>query len=186
MLPCRAALLLLDLQRDFLAGDGRMPVAQGQVAGLLCAVNRLAESSREIGWPVIRIRNEFSPWDFPANLFRRNAAIRGRPGAEDDPRVVVAADHRFCKSRADAFSNPQMEAFLRSAKADTVVIAGVFAEGCVSATAKGARRAGFRPVVVADAVAGANDRKVETALERLRRTGISVVTACSVMDESAF
>ena len=33
----RRALLLIDFQRDFLAGDGRMPVARNQVGPVLAA-----------------------------------------------------------------------------------------------------------------------------------------------------
>ena len=38
----RRALLLIDFQRDFLAGDGRMPVARNQVGPVLAARESLS------------------------------------------------------------------------------------------------------------------------------------------------
>ena len=62
------ALLAIDLQNDFLADKGRMPVARNQVAGLLSAANRLLVFAGEMRWPVAYVVNEFSPWDFPEKV----------------------------------------------------------------------------------------------------------------------
>ena len=169
--------MAIDLQYDFLADKGRMPVARNQVAGILNAANRLLVLAGEMGWTVAYVVNEFSPWDFPANLFRRHAAVRGRPGSDIDPRVVMAEGRRFVKTKGDAFSNPDLTAFLNSRGIARVVLTGVFAEGCIWRTALGALRQGFAPVVVADAVASANDMRRSAALEKMRRRGIAIVSA---------
>ena len=62
------ALLAIDLQQDFLAGNARMPVARNQVEGILSAANRLLVLAGEMGWTVAYIVNEFSPWDFPEKV----------------------------------------------------------------------------------------------------------------------
>ncbi len=171
------ALLAIDLQQDFLAGNARMPVARNQVEGILSAANRLLVLAGEMGWTVAYIVNEFSPWDFPANLFRRHAAISGRPGSGIDPRVVMVEGLRFAKSKGDAFSNPDLTAFLNSRGIARVVLMGVFAAGCIWRTALGALRRGFAPVVVADAVASANDMRRTATLEKMRRRGVAIVSA---------
>ena len=175
-----AALLLLDLQRDFLAPDGRLRVAQDEVDGLLTRTNRLASIFVGDGGIVTYIVNEFSPWDFAANLFRRNAAIRGTLGAELDPRVRIVSPHRFSKHAGDAFSNPELSAFLHRHGVRDVFVAGVFAEACVSRTALGALRHGFQAHVVADAVAGVSPRAVEAALRRLKSRGIAMAATATV------
>lgn len=171
------ALLAIDLQNDFLADKGRMPVARNQVAGLLSAANRLLVFAGEMRWPVAYVVNEFSPWDFPANLFRRHAAISGRLGSGIDPRVVMVEGPRFAKTKGDAFSNSDLTAFLKSRGIARVILTGVFAEGCIWRTALGALRQGFAPVVVADAVASASDMRRSTALEKMRPRGIAIVSA---------
>jgi nicotinamidase-related amidase len=171
------ALLLLDLQRDFLRPAGRLPVAQEAVEELLTKVNRLAAHFVGQGGLVIYVLNEFSPWDFPANLLRRNAALRGGPGAEFDPRVLVLSERRFTKSAGDAFSNPKLSLLLHEHAVGKILVAGVFAEACVTRTAMGARRLGFEPIVIADAVAGASRSKTEAALRRLSERGIALTTS---------
>ncbi len=171
------ALLAIDLQYDFLADKGRMPVARDQVAGILNAANRLLVLAGEMGWTVAYVVNEFSPWDFPANLFRRHAAVRGHPGSDIDPRVVMVEGPCFSKTKGDAFSNPDLTAFLNSQGIARVALTGVFAEGCIWRTALGALRQGFAPVVVADAVASASDARRSAALEKMRRRGVAIVSA---------
>jgi nicotinamidase/pyrazinamidase len=180
-MPTTKALLLLDLQRDFLAPDGRLPVAQEAVAGLLARVNELATRFAHEGAPVVLITNEFSPWDVPANLFRCNAALRGSKGAELDPRVMVASEYRFTKRVGDAFSNPALGAFLRERGVRDLYIGGVFSEACVTRTALGARAQGFIPHVLSDAVAGASRQASEKALGRLRGNGVAVTAATDLM-----
>lgn len=171
------ALLAIDLQNDFLADKGRMPVARNQVAGILSTANRLLVLAGVVGWTVAYVVNEFSPWDFPANLFRRHAAIRGRPGCGIDPRVAMVEGPRFAKTKGDAFSNPDLTAFLNSQGIARVFLLGVFAEGCIWRTALGALRQGFAAVVVADAVASASDMRRSAALEKMGRRGIAIVSA---------
>ncbi|MEI8393843.1 MAG: cysteine hydrolase [Rhodospirillaceae bacterium] len=171
------ALLAIDLQNDFLDVRGRMPVDTSQVSGLLKATNRLLVRVNEKRWPIIYVVSEFSPWDYPANLFRNHAAIRGNPGAEIDRRVVKVQGERFSKSKENAFSNPELTAYLISQGVSDVVLIGAFAEGCVWRTAKGALREGFEPMIVSDAVASGSDRRRTSALEKMNRYGLSIVTA---------
>jgi hypothetical protein len=56
-----------------------LPVAEDGADDLLACTSRLAWSFVGAGGLVVYVFNEFSPWDFPANLFRRDAAIRGKP-----------------------------------------------------------------------------------------------------------
>jgi nicotinamidase-related amidase len=55
------ALLAIDLQNDFLAGKGRMPVARNQVAGILSAANRLLVLAGEMGWTVAYVVKTIGP-----------------------------------------------------------------------------------------------------------------------------
>ena len=79
-LPMRGpltALVLLNYQYDYLRADGRMPVAQDQVGGLVKATNKMIAAMRQQPLPVIYTLNEFSPFQ-PVDL----GSIRSpkRPG----------------------------------------------------------------------------------------------------------
>jgi nicotinamidase/pyrazinamidase len=181
----RTALLVLDFQVDFLQPGGRLPVAQDQVPGMLQATNRVIRAAEAGGMEVVYIGNEFGRWDIPANWFRNNAAIRDQPGARLDDRVIVINRQYFPKRRGDAFSNPLLGEFLQSRKVGHVILAGVYANACVRFTARGALRRGFRVTVLRDAVAAANDRKREVALQGMQRRGVKLADSTNVVGEAS-
>jgi nicotinamidase-related amidase len=171
------AFLVLDMQRDFLEDGGRLPVAGEQVASLLESVNALIEDAVAAGAPVIYVLNAFSPSDWLGNVFRHGAALEGSAGAELDPRLVVRGSVRFTKKRSDAFSNPELNAFLRERRIGQLIIAGVFADACVKATATAALRRGYRVTVPRDAVAAGSDGARLRALAAMDRMGARVADA---------
>jgi nicotinamidase-related amidase len=109
-----------------------------------------------------------------ANVFRHGAAVAGSTGASLDPRVLAPANTRvFPKAQADAFTNPDLEPYLRSQGITTVWVMGVFAEGCVRATAHAARRLGFKVIVPLAEVATNASWKAAFARWTLRKRGIT-------------
>jgi maleamate amidohydrolase len=177
----REALLVLDFQVDFLHPEGRLPVAQNQVPGMIEATNRVITAADAQRMEVIYIGNEFSPWDLPANWFRNNAALRDHPGARLDDRVIVVNDQYFPKRHGNAFTNPSLGEFLQSHQVRHVILTGVFANACVHFTAMGALRRGYWVTVLRDAVAAATDRKRDVALQRMQRCGVEIADSASVV-----
>lgn len=169
------ALLLLDLQRDFLEMSGRMPISAGNADIVISSANRLVRHAERAGWKQIFIKNEFLKSDWIGNLFRKRAAIKGSLGAEIDPRVVFPAGSSvISKSRPDAFTNPALAEVLGSAGIRRIVILGVMAEGCVRTTVKGARNRGFSVTVVSDGIASSRDFLKRFGLKSIRKAGASV------------
>jgi len=177
------ALLVLDLQRDFLEPGGRLPVAADQVEPMLGAVRATETGARAAGAAVVQIENGFAP-DDAANPFRNQAAVRGTAGAEWDPRIPLDADARFTKASADAFSVAELDAWLRERRVSHVVLPGVYADGCVLSTSLGARNRRYRVSVVAPAVAAATGEARRAALESMRSHGVEVVERPEQVDWS--
>ncbi|MFC4100513.1 cysteine hydrolase family protein [Paenibacillus xanthanilyticus] len=168
------ALLVMNLQRDYIGQDARMPVDSGQMPGLLEHVNSLVDDFAQEGSDILYIMNEFSPYDIIGNAFRQQAAVAGSPGAELDARVRIASGLRFAKRQGDAFSNPALAGYLAASGVSELVIAGVFAEGCVARTATAALRLGFLVTIPRRAVGGRNERQRDRAMKKLRRIGVAV------------
>jgi len=168
------ALLLIDFQRDFLADDGRLPVARTQVGPVIAAANAAVATARADGALVIAIGNEFRRSDLVANLFRRHAAMAGSEGARWDDRVDRAGATYFPKWAGNAFSNPALGSFLTEHGVRTVTLAGVYADACITATAKGALARGLKVEILADAVAAGNDDARSRALDRLHAKGVAI------------
>jgi nicotinamidase-related amidase len=169
------ALLAMDLQCDYLQPEGRFRIAADQVQDLIAVMNRAIRVSMARHWPVIYIRNAFELLDFN-NLFRNFATLAGSRGALLDPRILVAPGAPvFEKREPDAFSNPALGRELERLAVGRVVIGGVYADACVSATALAARRRGLRVGVMADAVGAASADARRRALARLQSSGVEVV-----------
>ena len=175
--PGRRALLLLDFQRDFLADDGRMPVARQHVAPVLAAARLAADRARLRGDLIIKVGNEFRRGDIVGNLLRRRAAVSGSAGTAWDDRIDVEDALHIPKSAGSAFTNPALGAALDARGIRHLMIAGLFAKGCVRATAEAALRRGLTVEVLADAVACSSDRSRDRALRLLVAGGAHVTAA---------
>ncbi len=169
------ALLLIDFQDDFLADNGRMPVARDQVGPVLSATQAAITQAQARGDLIVQIGNEFRPHDLIGNLMRRGAAVAGRPGTRWDPRFAAPGAVYVAKWKSDAFCNPALEKLLREHRIQDVVLAGLYARACVAATAKAALARGFQTHVLGEAVACRSDASREAALGRLRRRGAHII-----------
>ena len=169
------ALLLIDLQRDFLETNGRLPVGGENADRVIATSLRILNHARTAGWKLIFIKNEFKKHDWRGNLSRNNAAIAASPGAEIDPRIPVPADAEiFSKAKSDGFSNPALEASLKASAIRQIVMLGLMTEECVCDTASSALRRGFKVVIVANAVASSEDALHHRGLAKMREAGAEI------------
>jgi nicotinamidase-related amidase len=169
------ALIVLDLQRDFLEERGRMRIAAGQVEPLIGVANATIDAAQARGTRVAYVVNAFPRSQRLLNFFRRGAAVAGTMGAELDPRVrVVAGAPTFTKDRGDGFTNPELGAWLKGQGVKRLAILGVFAPACVRATARGALRSGFEVTVVGDGVGAGSDGARARALRSMARDGVTI------------
>jgi nicotinamidase-related amidase len=152
----QVALLVVDLQKEFLDPGGRRAVAPSQVAPMLAAANRLVANARTLGVELVYTQS-------------------GAAGGELDPRLQHPSGPVFRKDRADAFSNPELDQFLRSSAVDHLLVVGVFADRSVYYTAEGAMNRGYKVQVVRDAVAAGSDARRDHALAALERAGVELI-----------
>jgi nicotinamidase-related amidase len=179
----KSAVLLIDLQRDFLEKDGRMPVeSRGALAVIKAANAVLSGKILPESLPVL-IVNQFSPSARMANFFRRKAAIVGSSGAAIDTRVrFYDTVPVFSKATASAFSNPALEDYLHQQEVKKIYAVGVFAEGCVRATMIDAMRRGFVVRVLEDAIASNAAWKKRFALYSMKHAGAELCSLTSLTD----
>jgi nicotinamidase-related amidase len=170
----KRALVLIDLQYDFVNPNGRMPVASDQIEPMLAEIGKAAASASAAGDPIIAVANRFPRLD-PGNLFRRFAAVAGSPGAAWDKRAPQANAGNFTKSSGSAFTNPEFERALRAKDIGEIVLTGVYTSGCVAATAKGALKRGFKVCLLAPGTADGSERARQSAIGRLEKAGVRIV-----------
>ena len=173
----RSAILLMDLQHDFLGAEGsRMPVQPEGASAVISTANAiLAKEVLSPALPILVV-NQFPATDRIANFFRKDAAVAGTPGASLDTRVLNVGGVKVVrKASASAFTNPELDQYLRSEGITELYVMGVFAEGCVRSTVLDAKRRGYAVHVVAAAVASNSSWKKRFALWAMRRAGANIM-----------
>jgi nicotinamidase-related amidase len=167
------ALLVIDMQRDFLEPGG-FGAALGNDVSLLSSiipcVRRLISAFRIAGLEVIHTVEGHRPdlSDCPAEKLAKGKPglrigdpgpmgrilILGEPGNAPVAACTPLAHEKVIeKPGKGAFYRTDLENHLRSRGVQTLVICGVTAEVCVQTTAREAADRGFRVILVSDATA---------------------------------
>jgi nicotinamidase-related amidase len=167
------ALLIIDMQRDFLEPGGFGAALGNDVSQLGRAVAPIAallETARGSGMTVIHTREGHLPdlSDAPPAKIARGAPslrigdpgpmgrilIRGEAGHDIIPELYpVAGEIVIDKPGKGAFYATTLETQLAAHAIDTLLVCGVTTEVCVNTTVREANDRGYRCLVVADACA---------------------------------
>lgn len=148
-----AALLLVDVQHDFLA-----PSLGALAEGYEQRVARLLDIARSAQLPIVHVHSSFaedgSDWMRRYRARGRIPCVAGTEGA-----VVVSAaapaesEAVVVKQTFDPFVGTDLDARLRDAGVEVVLVAGLITSTCVLLTAAGAMQRGYLVGVVEDATA---------------------------------
>ncbi|QMU73089.1 cysteine hydrolase family protein [Streptacidiphilus sp. P02-A3a] len=198
-----SALLLIDVQQDFLDGGALT------IPGTTAVLPRLAElvaAYRAAGRPIVHVIRLSEPGGSDVDLPRRaaveaglNLAAPGTPGsqipsvvlgeraAELDPALLLAGKPQYLggssteavlfKPRWGAFHRTDLERLLRGWGVDTVVVAGCNLPNCPRATLFEASVRDLRTVLVTDAVSQTSDERITD----LTGIGVRPVTTAEVV-----
>lgn len=159
-----AALLVVDMQNDFLAEGAPLELPVGR--DIIENVNALIERCHVLGIPVLFVQQVFDPSGADVGRMADNGAPlldeHGRPrtlragtsGAEVYPLLAHAdSDIRIEKHRQSGFFETNLDTVLRGLATKTVLIAGIASNGCAWATAMDAMYRGYQVVFLGDATA---------------------------------
>jgi nicotinamidase-related amidase len=165
--PQRAAVIVIDMQRDFL--DASAPIATPGGRDLIPGINRLTARARLLGMPVIFTQemHRADKSDFGIELeFEPPHCLEGTPGMELVEQLdVEPTDYRILnKRRYDAFLGTELEMLLQARHIENLIVVGVCTDICVASTVQHARNLDFRCYVVRDCVAGTSVERHEAAL----------------------
>ena len=169
----RTALLIIDMQRDFLEPGGFGAALGNDVSRLKAAVEPCADvlaAARRAGVLVIHTREGHRPdlTDAPPIKVERGdpslrigapgpmgrILVRGEPGHDIIPELYPAAGEPVIdKPGKGAFYQTDLELMLRNRGIETLLVCGVTTEVCVNTTVREANDRGFRCIVLADCCA---------------------------------
>jgi nicotinamidase-related amidase len=197
--PSRAALVIIDMQRDFvepgfafdrLGVDLSMyPPARARIAALLAA-------ARAAGLLIVHVQMTTLPGgmsESPAQLRFNQRLQREGPGGPLRYTEQGTAGREFVpelaplegelvvpKWRSSGFWGTNLDLLLRSNGIETVVISGCTTEGCVESTARDALFNDYYVVIVEDCVAS-DDRAQHDASMLLMRHRFDIASSTEVV-----
>ena len=179
----KTALLVIDMQRDFLDPRGYLAGMGYDLAGVRAAIGparRLLDASRNAGLTIIHTRQGYRPdlAELPQHKRAQVAAgtsaigkagplgrflIRGEPGFDIIPELTpVAGEFIVDKTANSAFWGTDLAAILAAHRIDSLIFAGVTTDVCVHCTLREANDRGFECLLAGDAC-GSGDAEAHRA-----------------------
>jgi nicotinamidase-related amidase len=169
----RLALVIIDMQRDFLEPGGFGAALCNDVSRLKAAVGPCADvlaAARRAGVLVIHTREGHRPdlTDAPPMKVERGdpavrigapgpmgrILVRGEPGHDIIPELYpIKGEPVIDKPGKGAFYQTDLELMLKNRGIETLLVCGVTTEVCVNTTVREANDRGFRCIVLSDCCA---------------------------------
>ncbi len=192
--PAKAALVVIDMQRDFLEPGGfgeTLGNDLGAVRKIVPTVANLIALFRSRGWPILHTREDLLP-DLsdcpPAKRMRGKPSlrigdpgpmgrilIRGEPGAEIVAECApIAGEMVIDKPGKGMFYATNVAAELAARGVKQLVFAGVTTEVCVQTSMREANDRGYECLLIEDATASYFPAFKQAALEMIRAQGAIV------------
>ncbi|MGV6849431.1 MAG: cysteine hydrolase family protein [Marinibacterium sp.] len=189
----RSALLIIDMQNDFLSQNGWFATSRNAdvtaLSGIIEQINALSGAFRQAGAAVVHINWAVRPdgANLPANVLDKGSDCGARPGygdrigsgrvlvegdwgAQSVPDIdVLPGDISVGKSRLTGFRDNALDSILRRLGVTTLFFTGVNLDRCVFATLADGCFNGFDAVLVQDATTTVSPAHVSEAILYLIR-----------------
>ncbi|WP_299470803.1 isochorismatase family cysteine hydrolase [uncultured Roseibium sp.] len=189
--PVRTALVVIDMQRDFIEPGGFGETLGNDVSHMQRAIGptrKLLQLFRERGWPVIHTRENHAGdlSDCPPAKRERGEPslrigdegpmgrilIRGEPGAEIVPECApVDGETVIDKPGKGAFYATSLGDVLKTLGANSLIFAGVTTEVCVQTTMREANDRGYDCLLIEEATESYFPEFKAATLEMIRAQG---------------
>ena len=168
----RDALLLIDLQEEYLARPGLVPSRDILIAAIAAAL----ADARASGEPVFHVRTDGSD-----PMPHRRAApevVSGTPGAAPPPELVEhPGEPLFTKRFFSAFDAPGLDDALKAANITRLRLAGLHAHACIHATALDAYARGYAVEIDQALVASDSPAHATQSLAWLGTRAANIITS---------
>ena len=190
--PGRAALLVVDVQNDFVADGGffdrigaDVKTAQRRIPALL----GLIDAARAARVPVVFVQAIYDPEHLSAPMRERNRrrgvelprCRSGSWGAELYAVKPQPGEPLIVKHRYSAVPNTQLLPLLERLGVESLLLAGVATDTCVESTARDCYFVDYYVTLVADCCAAFDEADHQAALRRFERDYGAAVSSAEVI-----
>ncbi|XP_071715098.1 probable inactive nicotinamidase At3g16190 [Rutidosis leptorrhynchoides] len=179
-----SALLVIDMQNEFVSSDGSMCLDAG--VAVVPNVIKSVDFARQCGFLVTWVVREHDPLGRDVELFRQHLygdgklkpTSKGSKGAElVDGLVIKEEDYKIVKTRFSAFFATHLHSVLQGAGIDSLVVVGVQTPNCIRQTVFDAVALDYKSVtVIVDATAAATPDVHAANLYDMKNIGVATIT----------
>ena len=191
--PHWAALLVVDVQNDFVSSKGSAAQRGEEVSASQAMVPRLIrliDEARRVSLPVIYVKTTHSEWtDTPSWIYRKSqqsvltTCREGTWGAEFYEGISPLPHERVViKHRYSAFINTDLNTVLKAKGIESFLVTGVATNVCVETTARDAYMYDYYVTMVEDCAAAYHSHLHETTLENMQRHFGLVASSQEIME----
>lgn len=179
----KTAMLVIDMQNDFILPGNPMCVAGGQA--IVPSIIQAISVARERGIFVIWVVREHDPLGRDVELFRRplytcgkGLVTKGSKGAElVDGLLMKEEDYKLVKTRFSAFCATPLHSLLQVFEINSLVVVGVQTPNCIRQTVFDAVSLDYQSVtVIVDATAAATPEIHLANIRDMKNIGVSTPT----------
>jgi nicotinamidase-related amidase len=164
----KPVLVVIDMLHDFL--DSWEAVRRQK---LVSSINELVGGMRNLGHPVVWVRQEFEP-DL-RDAFREmkvkgiRITIKGTEGCEIVPELAMApSDVVIIKKRYSAFYGTNLDETLAQLRPDAIILAGINTHACIRATAIDAYQRDWNVILALDCVDSYDQEHHEVSIRYMK------------------
>jgi nicotinamidase-related amidase len=180
--PVRAALIVVDMQNDFVSPKGKMAefgFEIGSVRATIQPIRRLLDAARAVAYPIIHTRMindlEQNPSSWYAFWGEPAVTLAGSWGAEHIEELrPLAGETVLTKYTYGAFIGTNLDTVLRRRRIETLMVAGTDLNICAGDTLHQAFALGYHIVAVSDCLA-CFSRIGRQHADQLREMGIYLI-----------
>ena len=191
--PGNAALIVVDVQNDFLAAGGyfdRVGYDLSHARAAIPPLKGLLAKAREVGVPVIFIQAIYNPQVLSPAMHERNRrrkldvprCITGTWGADFYEVRPLPGEPVVIKHRYSAFYNTELEQALKQRGVCSLLLTGVTTDTCVESTARDGYFRDYYVTVVADCCGALSDQDHHGMLARADRDFATIATSDEVIN----
>ena len=192
--PTRSALLVVDVQHDFVHPRGwttRHHPGGPSLRHVIPPINRLIAAARASDVPVAYVLMEHGPTVDPPN-YRARYAARGMAddllcaaggwgvSLDDEVAPATSGDITIVRHSYDGFAGTPLDSLLRERGVETVVATGVVTNLCVQTTVQHAFALGYYVVVAEDGTAATDPTVQAVTLANFRQFFGAVLPADTI------
>jgi ureidoacrylate peracid hydrolase len=190
--PKYAALIVVDVQNDFVSTDGSAAKRGEDVSAATAMVPnlvRLIQEARRVGLTIVYIKTTHSEWtDTPSWIYRSsqksglNTCREGTWGADFYKGISPLPNERVViKHRYSAFINTDLNTVLKARAIESVLVCGVATNVCVETTARDAYMYDYYVTMIDDCSAAYEAKLHLGTLDNMRRHFGMVASSPEIM-----